>query len=250
MWERLGSVCQKAFAAQHGITIGPVRWIAKSTATEISEPKDRRGKHSSYPLVTSHMVKKQIEDHIKVMKSHYKTSRRKYLSSQLSIAEIHRVFVDKYEHDVEKPAVFYAAYVKVFDTIFNLGLGQPQSDTCPTCEKIKNELSCCDESKQATIQTQQREHLSSAKAFYKGLQQSTRQEEFQQSLPFHIFLFGFGCMVWICRRDILFTPPPPQALFNSATSSFQQGLFLGRLGVSLEVPFPFPSHCIVTATVA
>lgn len=90
-----------------------------STATEICAPKDRRGKHSNHPLVTSSMIKKQIEDHIKsfpVMKSHYKTGRRGYLSPQLSIAEMHRLFVDKYEHDAEKPAISYAAYAKVFNT--------------------------------------------------------------------------------------------------------------------------------------
>ena len=173
---RTERVCQKAFASLHGVSIGRVRRIAKASARDICAPKDKRGKHSNRPFVTSATVKKQIEDHMKsfpVIKSHYKTNRRKYLAPQLSIAEMHRLYVDKYECDAEKPSVSYACYAKVFNTKFNLGFGQPQTDTCPTCERIKNELGCSDESRQATIRKEQKEHLHSAEQFYKSLRQST-----------------------------------------------------------------------------
>ena len=66
---------------------------------------DKRGKHHTRPLVTSASIKKQIEGHIRsfpVVKSHYSTRRRKYLSPLLSIAEMHRLYIDKYEHGADK----------------------------------------------------------------------------------------------------------------------------------------------------
>lgn len=90
--------------------------ISKATATEICAPKDMQGKHSNRPLVKFATDKKQIENTTRLVDV------ITYLSSQLSIAEMH---VDKCEHAAENPAVSYACYAKVFNTKFNLGFGQP-----------------------------------------------------------------------------------------------------------------------------
>ena len=39
------TVCQRAFASLHGISISRVRRIAKASATAICAPKDKRGQH-------------------------------------------------------------------------------------------------------------------------------------------------------------------------------------------------------------
>ena len=124
-------------------------------------------------MVTSASIKKQIEGHIRsfpVVKSHYSTRRRKYLSPLLSIAEMHRLYIDKYEHGADKPSVSYSCYAKVFNSKFNLGFGQPHTDTCPTCEKLKNELASSDVSRVAAIKKEQREHLHTAEQFYAQIQ--------------------------------------------------------------------------------
>ena len=65
------------------------------------------------------------------------------------------------------------SYAKVFNSKFNLGFGQPHTDTCPTCEKLKNELASSDVSRVAAIKKEQREHLHTAEQFYNSLRSNT-----------------------------------------------------------------------------
>ena len=107
---------------------------------------------------------------------------------------MHRLYIDKYEHGADKPSVSYSCYAKVFNSKFNLGFGQPHTDTCPTCEKLKNELASSDVSRVAAIKKEQREHLHTAEKFYNSLRSNTtlaKQHasvltltfDFQQNLP-------------------------------------------------------------------
>ena len=119
------------------------------------------------------------------MKSHYsrgKSKGRKYLSPLLSVAEMHRLYVEKYEREAETPCVKYSLYAKIFNSEFNLTFGNPKTDTCPTCEIFKNRL------------TVHWEHLDSAERFYSDLRYSTELVkgdchvltltfDFQQNLP-------------------------------------------------------------------
>ena len=194
---RTETVCQMAFASLHGVSTGRVRRVARASATAICAPKDMRGKHTHRPLVKSAAIQQQIVEHIKsfpVLKSHYTKQRRKYLSPLLSIAEMHRLYIAKYEHGAERPTVSYSYYAKVFNTKFNLGFAQPKTDTCSTCEKLKNELVSSNESNQSMVRKAQKEHLQSAELFYKSLHLTTcvaKQDDsvltltfdFQQNLP-------------------------------------------------------------------
>ena len=77
------------------------------------------------------------------MKSHYsrnKNKRCQYLSPILSIAEMHRLYFQKYEAGIQNLTVKYHYYSQVFNTEFNRSFGYPKSDTCGTCEKLKIEL--------------------------------------------------------------------------------------------------------------
>ena len=107
---------------------------------------------------------------------------------------MHRLFLDKYECGTQKPSVSYSCYAKVFNSKFNLGFGQPQTDSCPTCEKLKNELILSAESSQETIEKEQKDHLNSAGQFYNSLRLNTRLAkqdnavltltfDFQQNFP-------------------------------------------------------------------
>ena len=53
---------------------------------------DRRGKHSDHPLV-SEEIKEKVQDH----RLHLDNSDHAYLSSDLSIARLHRDFLEKYD---------------------------------------------------------------------------------------------------------------------------------------------------------
>ena len=53
---------------------------------------------------------------------------RKYLPSNLSVAQMHQLFEDQRHFDIS-----YSLYYNVFRTKFNLGFGHPAKDTCSTC---------------------------------------------------------------------------------------------------------------------
>jgi hypothetical protein len=117
-------VCQRAFASLHGISISAVQRISRAASTSVVAPKDMRGKHANRPSKISPAIHKQVKEHIKsfpIMKSHYsrqKNKRRRYLSPLLSIMEMHRLYVDKYEGNSLIPIVKYHYYSKIFNEEF------------------------------------------------------------------------------------------------------------------------------------
>ena len=131
-------MCQKAFAGLHGISLSRVRRLAQSVLTSICAPADKRGKHSNRPKKISLTIRKQVKEHIKsypAMRSHYfrsKNKKRRYLSLLLSIADMHRLYIEKHEEDSSNPVVKYSFYFKIFIEEFNLSFGHPKTDTCGT----------------------------------------------------------------------------------------------------------------------
>lgn len=114
------------------------------------------------------------------MKSHYsrkKNERRRYLSSLLSVAAMHHMYVDtcKYEGGADMPLVKYHHYSKVFNEEFNLSFGYPKSDTCGTCEQFMIEFSSLSDNPSKKQVAEQRcdEHLCSAEKFYSDIRLDT-----------------------------------------------------------------------------
>ena len=144
-------------------------------------------------------MRDQIRQHIKsfpVLKSHYsrgKSKSRKYLSPLLSVAEMHRLYLKKYEADT--PSVKYSFYSRIFNSEFNLTFGSPKTDTCPTCEIFRNKLAMqVDHASKLKVRKDHREHLDSAERFYADLRLNTALAkkdnsvftmtfDFQQNLP-------------------------------------------------------------------
>ena len=162
---RSETVCQKAFASLYGVSVSRVRRIAQATSTSICAPVDKRGKHPRRSRIQlGGEVKEQIRQHIKsfpALKSHYssgKSKARKYLAPLLSVAEMHRLYVEKHESNSETPLVKYSYYAKYFNSEFNLTFGRPKVDTCPTCEIFKNALQV-DQACKWKIQQDHRLHL-------------------------------------------------------------------------------------------
>ena len=89
-------------------------------------------------------IKKQIHAHIKsfpTIESHYGQAHtakgRKYLSSYLSVAAMHELYLQKYEpeefaklqqRETANPVVKYEYYLQYFNTHFNLSFGTPKTD--------------------------------------------------------------------------------------------------------------------------
>ena len=148
-------VCQKAFCAAFGF--GPKRLIVlrRKSATSISIEPDKRGKHDKHPTVGEE-VKKLIREHIRsfpARHSHYSrrdNAGRVYLSPELSIARLYRLFLQSHDPEyiqlleenkrrkmsheplqkIRKPLVSEHFYHDIFVGEFNIHFGYPRTDTC------------------------------------------------------------------------------------------------------------------------
>ena len=195
-------VCQKAFAALHGVSVSAVHRISRASTTSTVAPKDMRGKHANRPKKITPTIHKQVKEHIKsfpVMKSHYsrqKNKRRRYLSPLLSVREMHRMYLANYETSSQASTVKYHYYSKIFNEEFNLSFGYPKSDTCGTCENFRNELSSLTEDslQRREVEKKHDTHIHSAEHFYSSLRSDTKIAkdnnhvctitfDFQQNLP-------------------------------------------------------------------
>ncbi|KAK4873753.1 hypothetical protein RN001_013113, partial [Aquatica leii] len=99
---KLITLCQSAFLAVHGIKRSKLRRkIKKNNA----EPKDSKSLHHTRPTKTKTdtlvSVRRFIEE-LSARQSHYSRSDnklRKYLDSHLSVAKLHRHFLQTNQHD-------------------------------------------------------------------------------------------------------------------------------------------------------
>lgn len=192
-------VCQQTFAALHGVSLSRVRRLAEAKLVSICSPLDMRGKQAN-PHRVQDSVKKQIEEHIRsfpVMRSHYSRShhgkKRRYLSPLLTVADMHDLYVAKYESNGEG-IVSYDYYRKYFNENFNISFGNPKADTCGTCDQLKHQIEAATEDARAVLLCQKEEHLREAENFYSSLRTNTilaKQNshiatitfDFQQNLP-------------------------------------------------------------------
>ncbi|XP_072400529.1 uncharacterized protein [Diabrotica undecimpunctata] len=181
-------VCKTAFMNIHAITKSRVERIATHMASQIVGPKDMRGRHETRPNKIPDQIIKSIEDHINSFprrKSHYSRNdnlNRRYLSSELNLRLMHRLYLKKYEPEQHnlldtpefKPKVSYTYYRRVFVENFNLTFGHPRTDTCKTCDILDNKIKCAkDDETQNTLKVEKKVHLTKADTFYKDLTEKT-----------------------------------------------------------------------------
>lgn len=114
-------------------------------------PVDERGKYTPRPTAIPDEVKEKVKEHIESSprhRSHYSLSenvQREYLPENLSIAEMYRLYVKKYQPasrpSLRKKGTVVASewmYRKIFNEEFNFSFGYPRSDTCEKCDYLKN----------------------------------------------------------------------------------------------------------------
>lgn len=148
-------VCKKAFCSLHGIGKSRVERIVQKIKNKVPSPIDNRGKHSNRPNKLPASICFQINTHINSIpkrNSHYSRSdngNTKYMSPDLSIAKLYRLYLQKYEpyfwdeYNKEnrsqiKPILKYAYFHNYFITNFNISFTHPRTDTCQTCDRLKN----------------------------------------------------------------------------------------------------------------
>ena len=135
-------VCKTFLINTLGITERQIRTVikAKMTGTGMA-PVDKRGKHGKHSK-TDPEILDSVRSHINSIpriESHYVRSdtTREFIDGGLSIAEMHRNYSSERSF-ASLPAANYDAYMRIFNTEFNIGFFVPKKDQCDQCEAYKN----------------------------------------------------------------------------------------------------------------
>ena len=182
-------VCQVMFLNTFDISLKKVRVIVEKKRSSEGKicPEDKRGKHGNQPKVPEN-DKLLIKEHINLFpayQSHYSRShtQKKYLSPDLSIAEMHRLYVDYCKARNIEPQKA-SLYRKIFVEEFNLSFHRPKNDTCAKCDKFEMQLKCCQsEIERISIEEEQNTHLHLAESAYES---KRRDKEECQNNPGYV----------------------------------------------------------------
>lgn len=166
-------VCQQAFLKVLHITKHRLSYVMKSFLRTGEAPSEKRGgdrKTAKFEGKQS-AVKKFINS-FKSIESHYcrSSSRRHYLSSDLSIEKMSKMYNDQCSPEEKvKPSYFRM----IFNTKYNLSFSTPRTDVCSTCielaEKIKRST---DEAEKKNLRIEKNVHKRRANAFFQLLQEA------------------------------------------------------------------------------
>lgn len=178
-------ICQKAFCSLYGVSRKRVEGIINLLKNNVPAGTDKRGKHFNRPNKIPENILKQINDHIKSFSkrtSHYSRNRNEnkfYLSPQLNMSTMHKLYLQKYEPHVYsaiekgekiKPVVSYEFFCRHFNSNYNYSFGKPRSDTCQTCDTLDKQIVAeINAEVKLSLCTEKDLHIKKAKSFYTDL---------------------------------------------------------------------------------
>lgn len=194
-------MCQKVFLNTLGITKYRVQYVMRNFFETGKIPIEKRGgdhKHKKY--VPQRQTVHSFIKSLKCVEAHYcrgSATLRKYLSSELNIRKLYKMFKENNPDSLVKQSYFRA----IFNEDFNLGFGSPRTDVCSKCiefnEKLKTEK---DVSKRNQLIIEQRVHKIKAKAFFKLLREKKNQ----------MATFSFDC-----QKNLVLPKVPDQSCYYS-----------------------------------
>ncbi|RVE45245.1 hypothetical protein evm_010135 [Chilo suppressalis] len=166
-------ICQRVFLQILGIGIHRVRNIAKKFLTAGQLPiESRGGDRISHKNTHKAQAVMQFIESFKCVESHYcrsSTSTRKYVSSELNIKKMWKMYQVKHSDEFKVRQCFFR---NIFVKKYNIGFKTPRVDVCSKClefsVKIKSQQNPA--LKQMLI-TEQRIHKLKANSFYYYLKQ-------------------------------------------------------------------------------
>ena len=133
------AICKAAFLAVHGIKNSRLKRKVMNFSVPIA---DGRGKHGKHKKIDK-SIRDKVCEHIRMFparESHYSRSKNKhtkYLDSSLTVAEMHRLFL---QENPDLADVKYWYYHDIFNFEFNIKFGFPRSDICDKCEKFQAQI--------------------------------------------------------------------------------------------------------------
>ncbi|CAG4969721.1 unnamed protein product [Colias eurytheme] len=188
-------------------------------------PNERRGGDRKSNLYSdrTESVKSYIKG-LEALESHYVRSRStvQYLSSDLSIKKLHKLYND----DAQNVPVRYEFFRRIFNKNFNLSFKSPATDACSKCIQLKKVLkeNRTQQKKQLKI-AQLRIHKLKAKCFYTSLKTQGDNE----------IIFSFDC-----QKNLVIPKVPDQSAYFSRRNPNSSKTKLAK-----SIPFIFiPSHIL------
>lgn len=197
------SVCRKAFCSLHGEKEGRIKRLAK-LKSEGAVPCDDRGKHHNRPNAYSEDKLNLIDNHIKSFpkqQTHYNSKVTFYLSSELSVAKMHRLFLAihypccfemvKNGTDQDKVCCIpIHVYRNYFIEKFNYKFGRPKSDVCNQCEELKCLMKTKTNPQEIkTVENRLKLHKTMANAFYTNMRKAQDTVEKESNVECLVFDF-------------------------------------------------------------
>lgn len=201
-------MCAKSFSSITNIKRTRLQNIAKEWQLNGSLRTEKRG--GRRVSKQREELKDKIRPHISSFKcrhSHYSrnnTNFRKYLPPDLSIRHMWRLF----KHDNDNIGCKFSLYYKIFRSEFNLGFGNPRSDICGICEKLRLTIKLCqDPAEMVSLMTDFNLHKRRAKYFYTLLNRVEVEEpsitvafDMQQNQPLPKVAVGeafYARQIWV-----------------------------------------------------
>lgn len=185
-------ICQKMFMNTLDIN---KQWITtafkKSIQGEGILTPDQRGRHKRPVNELKETIKSQIRSHIisfPAVESHYvrQSSSKKFLSPDLNIAKMYRLFCQKISEGNLNINVSQRQYHDIFVGEFNIAFHKPRKDQCNICTVFQN---LDDNSKQKQYEAHQ-QHLNN-KNFVRNLKEQDKEKSKQSNGKVKVVCYDF-----------------------------------------------------------
>lgn len=171
-------------------------------------PKERRGGNRDKEI--SDLIKTHIKAY-KCRESHYarKKTCRSYLPPTLNINLMWKQYCGSHS---KTQSCLLAKFKKIFYSDFNLGFGNPHTDTCSTCKKFEVLIKQTkDLDKRGDLRTQLKLHKLRAKKFYQLMKEESPNVikiifDMQQNQPLPKLSVGevfFTRQVWLYNLTVM-----------------------------------------------
>lgn len=136
-------VCKTFFKNTLGISDRPIRTVIYMQNSVVGGflAGDNRGRHGNHNKLDSTVIER-IKEHINSIpriESHYcrATTSREYIEGGLSIAQLHRDYVEKCRAESRSYAD-YQIYYNIFSKEYNISFWSPKKDQCEDCAAYDN----------------------------------------------------------------------------------------------------------------
>lgn len=227
---RVIKICKKAFFRILKVSEFRVKRICKIHLKTGLMPNERRGgdrKSNVFQNKKAAIV--AFIKKFKVLEIHYcrsKIKHRQYLSSDLSINKISKMYNNQAEPELRVKRSYFR---KIFNSKFNIGFKTPGTDKCSTCSMYDEQIKFAkNHAKKEEFMRKKRVHKLRSKAFYKLLKQTAPE----------LLTMSFDCQ----KNQVLPKVPDQAAYFSRQLYQYNFGVVEGSSASKLTKSNVFLYH--------